>query len=184
MSRTAKKARQGSKQQERDIAAPSAERRRHGLIEREGTTVKDANGAVGLPFRALTTIDIMLRRGSITPDMFRAGETFHRQFVLAALGPLAAAAPTRLPVLLSGTRYHGPRGSERARTHVLRALAALGGPATHLGSCAWHVLGEELSLREWIEYRGANHRSINFASGVLVSALDLLRVHYEGRARP
>ena len=101
MNRTAKKARQGRKQQERDIAAPSAERRRHGPIEREGTAVKDANGAVGLRFRALTTIDIMLRRGSITPDMFRAGETFHRQFVLAALGPLAAAARTRLPVLLS-----------------------------------------------------------------------------------
>jgi hypothetical protein len=119
-----------------------------------------------------------VRHGNITKEMQNAAERFHYAFVLAALDPLAAADPTRVPVLAQGARYNALQGSEHARTQIVRALRVLGGPETHLGSCAWHVLGRELSLREWVIYRGWNRRPVVFATGILVGTLDLLRIHY------
>jgi hypothetical protein len=172
------KPQRGRQRRGSDIIAPPDERWQHGLVERERATIQDVDGAIGRPFRALGTLDLMLRHGSITREMFGAGERFHGQFVLASLEPLKAADPTRLPVPTFGTRHYGPHGSEHARNQVMQALSALGGPDTHLGSCAWHVLGRELSLREWCVHRGWNHRPTNFASGILVGVLELLRVHY------
>jgi hypothetical protein len=57
----------------------------------------------------------------------------------------------------------------------MRALRVLGGANSMLGSCAYHVLGRDLSLREWAIYRCTNRRQpVNFASGVLVGTLNLL----------
>jgi hypothetical protein len=170
-----------------DEVRPTAERRRHGKIERSTGAVLDVNEEPGRPFRALGTLDIMFRAGSITREMRRAGDRFHGEFVRAGLDPLAASDPTRLPVLVTGgaARRGGPAGgSEHARALVGRALAVLGGSDSTLGSCAYHVLGRELSLREWQIYRMPNrHQPVNFASGILVGALDLLRIHYDSGGR-
>jgi hypothetical protein len=164
-----------------DEIAPTAERRRQGKIERSTVEVLDVNEERGVPFRALGTLDIMLRAGSITREMKRAGDRFHGDFVRAGCDPLAAADLTRLPVLVTGGARRGPSGagSEHAHKLVMRALAVLGGPHSTLGSCAYHVLGRELSLRDWQVYRSANRgQPVNFASGILVGTLDLLRIHY------
>jgi hypothetical protein len=98
---------------EADVVPPTAERRRHGLVERAATTVKDSNGAIALPYRAVGAIEIMLRSHTINRDMFTAGDRFHREFVRAGvLDPLTAADPTRLPVLVSGARFEAIQGSE------------------------------------------------------------------------
>jgi hypothetical protein len=86
-----------------------------------------------------------------------------------------------LPVLIHGLRHERRvQGSEAVRDQVMRALAALGGPTSVLGSCAWHVLGREISLRAWVViYRPGNPRpSTGFATGILTGALDLLQIHY------
>jgi hypothetical protein len=142
----------------------------------------DARGGVGLPYRAIHTTEIMLRAGTITRENFLAGERFHRDFVKSGLDPLAAADLGRLVLTSAGSRHERAQGSEHARDLVMLALATLGGPDSTLGSCAYHCLGRELSLRQWAIYRGANRRQpVNFSTGILAGALDLLRIHYFSR---
>ena len=71
--------------------------------------------------------------------------------------------------------------AERARRRVYDALAALLGGHGPLAECAWHVLGEEWSLRRFCRERiGGNPAE---ASGVLVAVATLLELHYSGRRR-
>lgn len=62
-----------------------------------------------------------------------------------------------------------------SRERVARALDALGGPASPAGSIVWHVVGCELSVREWATLRGLHHA---VATGILVAALGVLAKHY------
>ena len=73
---------------------------------------------------------------------------------------------------------------ESAREHVWRAVVAVGGPASPGGSCLWHVVGWERSLKEWALEQGWNGRRISqeTASGILVAALGALEAHY-GRGK-
>jgi len=53
------------------------------------------------------------------------------------------------------------------------------------GSCVWHVVGLQMSLREWAMQRGWNGRPMlaSQATGALVTALGVLAFHY-GYERP
>jgi hypothetical protein len=114
--------------------------------------------------------------------MAAAGETFHDAFRRAGLDSMAAANPQRVPVQLSSGRglWRAPGGNERARLAVAGALVALGGYASPGGSCAWHVLGCEWSLRQWAT-------SVNWAKGridhavargILIADLGVLEGHF------
>jgi hypothetical protein len=63
---------------------------------------------------------------------------------------------------------------------VWRALTAVGGIASPAGSCLWHVLGCEWSVRQWAQREGWGGRRVSeeIASGVLVGALGVLQAHY------
>ena len=65
------------------------------------------------------------------------------------------------------------------------ALTALGGMSSPGGSCVWHVVGLQMSLREWAMQQGWNNRPMlaSQATGVLVTALGVLVFHY-GYERP
>src|SRR5579872_5289687 len=69
---------------------PSAERLRHGPVERPDGAVSDAEGRPSRPYRAVDTLVIMQRRGSITAGMRQAGEDFRSRFAVAQLDPLRA----------------------------------------------------------------------------------------------
>ncbi len=58
---------------------------------------------------------------------------------------------------------------------VGKALAALGGA----GSCAWHVVGLQRSLREWALRQGRNDHPVRVeqAQEILVAALGMLVKH-------
>ena len=145
--------------------------------------IVDAAGGIGFPWRRLDTLARMARAGVITGPLERAGETFHAQFRQAALDPLQAADPTRIPVLIDrGNRaWRGRHGPEAARRQVMIALDALGGPHQPGGSCAWHVLGCEWTLAEWGAARVWGSRRIDprAASGILLMGLGLLARHYQ-----
>jgi hypothetical protein len=47
-----------------------------------------------------------------------------------------------------------------AREHVFRALEALGGMGSPAGSCVWHVVGLQSSLREWSMRQGWGGRAV------------------------
>ena len=66
-----------------------------------------------------------------------------------------------------------------ARERVARALDALGGHGSPAGSCVWHVVGMQTSIREWATRRGWGGRPVRqeSAQGILVAALGVLSKH-------
>jgi hypothetical protein len=160
----------------------SPERLRHGLVELVPTIIADAAGRPTRPYRAVDTLTIMERRGSITAGMRQAGEEFRRRFAMAQLDPLRALDLSRLSLGDKPTRRddHAPGlRAEAARTAVWRAIRAVGGIASPAGSCLWHVVGWERTLKEWAFQQGWSGRRVSqeAASGILIAALGALEAH-------
>ena len=166
-----------------DANWPTAERLRQGLIERLDRPLADAHGVVSRPYRALDTLAVMERRGSITASMRQAGEDFRSRFATAQLDPLRALDLSHLRLGGGGARG-GDEGPglriEAARDAVWRAIQAIGGIASPAGSCVWHVVGWEHSLKTWALEQGWNGRRVSqeAASGILVAALGALEGHF------
>ncbi len=162
---------------------PTPERRNHGLIERLDRPIGDDSGRPARPYRAVDTLAAMERRGSITAGMRQAGEDFRARFAIAQLDPLRAFDLTRPRTgNRSGFRSQDEPGSriENARELVWRAIIAVGGLGSAGGSCLWHVLGWERSLKEWALEQGWSGRRVSqeTASGILIAALGALESHF------
>jgi len=152
---------------------PSAERRQHGRIERVRRQIADSQGLIGDPWVALSTLAQMERAGTITPRQRRAGDAFHDCFRRAGLDSLKAAPLVRVGA--GAADWHN--GNEAARRRIAAAIRCLGGDATILASCAWHVLGLEWSLREWAAKSLGG--KVDRASGVVIATLALLEPHFD-----
>jgi hypothetical protein len=123
------------------------------------------------------TLGKMLRAGTITQEMHDAARDFLAAFIIAQLDPLRA-----LPVLRVPGTGREPDLSERqlhARRRVHEAMAALGGISSPAGSCVWHVVGLQRSVREWALRQGWGGRPVRQeqAQGILVAALGVLAAH-------
>jgi len=156
---------------------PTRERFRHGRVELIEETIADADGNPAAPYKSQDAVECLFNRARITKDQLLAAERFREDFRLAHLDALRAADLARV----SGRAYRETMPgfpAERARGHVHAALAALGGHGP-LAECAWHVLGEEWSLRRFCRERIGG--SPAEASGVLVAVATLLDLHYSGR---
>ena len=124
----------------------------------------------------------MERRGSITSGMRQAGEDFRARFAVAQLDPLRAPDWSR-PRERGASRFKADEPGMRiegAREAVWRAIQAVGGPASPAGSCLWHVVGWEQSLKEWALEQGWNGRRVSqeAASGILIASLGTLEAHF------
>src|SRR5436853_2699087 len=109
---------------------PTQERLRHGPVEPLAQALADANGRPSRPYRAVDTLAIMERRGSITAGMRQAGEDFRARFAIAQLDPLRALDLSHLRLGERGPRpdRDGPGlRIEAARTAVWRAIQGVGG---------------------------------------------------------
>ena len=161
---------------------PTPERQRHGPVERLSQPIADTAGRPARPYRAIDTLAIMERRGSITAGMRQAGEDFRARFTVAQLDPLRALDLSRLRfgerVLRPDTDGPGLR-IETARRAVWTAIQAMGGIASPAGSCLWHVLGWERPVKEWALEQGWSGCRVSqeAASGILVAALGALESH-------
>lgn len=127
--------------------------------------------------RAITPLERMEANGTISPAMRQAGEQFQTSFRAAALDPLRPAPLLRTP---KGTGDTLTERVEAARHRIALAMEALGGSDSAAGSCVWHVVGCETSIREWATRCGWGGRPIGHsqAQGVLVAALGVLVTHY------
>jgi Domain of unknown function (DUF6456) len=148
--------------------------RRLGKRELEEVRQVDADGRVAVLHRTVDTLGKMLRAGSIDQAMHDAARAFQSDFALASLDPIRATPVLRVP----GKRWE-PDLSDRqidARRRVHAALQALGGINSPAGSCIWHVVGLQQSIREWATRQGWNGRPVGEkeAKGVLVAALGML----------
>ena len=162
---------------------PTPERYAHGPIERLAQTIGDDIGRPARPYRAVDTLGVMERKGSITSGMRQAGEDFRTRFVTAQLDPLRAFDLSRpRNDTRSGSRSAEEPGLriEHAREAVWRAILAVGGPSSAGGSCLWYVVGWERSLKEWALHRGWSGRRVSqeTASGILIATLGTLETHF------
>jgi hypothetical protein len=119
----------------------------------------------------------MLKSGTIDQAMHDAAKDFQAAFIIAQLDPLRALPIVRVP----GTGRE-PDLNERqldARRRIHEALQALGGISSPAGSCVWHVVGLQRSIREWAVSQGWNGRPVRQeqAQGILVAALGVLAAH-------
>ena len=159
--------------------APTPERQQHGPIELLPRAIADSAGQPSRPYRAVDTLATMERRGSITAGMRQAGEDFRARFTVAQLDPLRALDLAHLRLGERG--LHPERDGpglriEAARRAVWRAIQGVGGIASPAGSCLWHVVGWECTLKEWALEQGWSGRRVSqeAASGILVAALGAL----------
>jgi len=160
---------------EKSLIEPERLKRGRIMAAEFGDQTPDIEGAIGYPLFALSTLELMERKGTITSPQRDAGEEFHRLFRLASLDGIRAAAMDRVSHAAAYANT-SLSGNERARKRIARSIMALGGDGSILTSCAWHVLGLEWSLRQWsVRATGAN---VDRAAGVLVGSLAVLESHF------
>jgi Domain of unknown function (DUF6456) len=138
----------------------------------------DPEGRIVVHHRTIDSLGKMLRSGAIDQPMHDAAKDFQAVFILAQLDALRA-----LPILRVPGTGREPDLSERqlnARRRVHQGLAALGGISSPAGSCVWHVVGLQSSIREWAIRQGWAGRPVDQkeAKGILVAALGMLASHY------
>ena len=144
------------------------------LRELEEIRERDPEGRIVVHHRTVDTLGKMLKAGTITPEMHDAAKDFQAAFIVANLDPLRALPLLRVP----GTGRE-PGMNERqldARDRVHKVLEALGGISSPAGSCVWHVVGLQQSVREWAARQGWSGRLVRQeqAQGILVAALGML----------
>ena len=139
---------------------------------------KDPDGRIVVHHRTVDTLGKMLKAGTISPDMHDAAKDFEAAFIIANLDPIRA-----LPILRVPGTGREPDLNERqlhARHRVHKAMQALGGISSPAGSCVWHVVGLQRSVREWAIRQGWGGRPVRQeqAQGILVAALGMLAGQY------
>ena len=96
------------------------------------------------------------------------------RFIVANVDPIRALPILRVP----GTGRDPDLGERQlhARDLVHKALEVLGGISSPAGSCVWHVVGLQRSVREWAMRQGWNGRPVRQeqAQGILIAALGML----------
>lgn len=163
--------------QQESLATPSRWRLQHGDFS---APIREADPETGGPVqhrRAVDTLGMMLGNGTITQEMHDAGAVFRRLFRAAALDGLRAMPLLRVP---GGSGDPLTERQATGRERVAAALDALGGHGSAAGSCAWHVLGLEMSIREWAQRQGWAARPVSppQAQGMLVATLSVLAGHF------
>ena len=160
-----------------DLSKPSRWRQQHDPVSEP---IRGSDPETGRPItqrRMVDTLGQMLTNGSISPAMHEAGGMFRTQFRAAMLDSMRVSALVRV----SGGSDDGPTEKQSAaRYRVADTLGLFGGADTACGSCLWHVVGMECSVREWAGRQGWGGRSIHHVQGqgILVAALNVLAVHY------
>ena len=142
----------------------------------------DPDGRPVVHHRTVDTLGIMLRAGTITKAMHDAARDFQAQFTIARFDVVRCMSLMRVPG--GGGPGDFTDAQVDARRRIAKALDALGGLGSPAGSCVWHVVGLQRSIREWSMRQGWGGRLVRVeqAQGILVAALGVLARHY-GYAR-
>jgi hypothetical protein len=138
---------------------------------------------------AADTLRAMERRGSITAGMGIAAQRFRARFQAAALDPLRAIDWSHARCDSGGAAASindWAVSRESDRRAIWEAIQAVGGISSPAGSCLWHVVGWEQTLKDWALSQGWNGRRVSqeAASGILIAALGTLEHFYQARHPP
>lgn len=172
-----KRKRNRTARQDDNLAKPTAWRRQHGNFSPPSLDTDPDTGTEVVHHRAVDTLGQMLSNGTITPEMHDAGATFRTLFRRAAFDNMARSPLVRLP---GRTADAISDHNVDARRKIADALTVLGGHDGAAGSCAWHVLGLETSIREWAMRQGWCGRLVHSAQaqGILIATLSVLAAHF------
>jgi len=142
--------------------------------ELEEVREKDPDGRIVLHHRTVDTLGKMLKAGTIAPEMHDAARDFQAAFTIAQFDPIRAPSLVRIPGLGRDPDLNEHQLDARRRVH--EAMEALGGISSPAGSCVWHVVGLQKSVREWAIRQGWGGRPVRQeqAQGILVAALGML----------
>lgn len=160
-----------------DLSKPTQWRQQHGDFSPPSHDTDPETGVVVTHHRSVDTLGMMLANGTITEEMHDAGVLFRALFRRAALDSMSRSAFVRMP----GNTVHAISDDQvEARRRIAKAIDMLGGHDSAAGSCAWHVLGCERSVREWAQRFGWSGRTMvpSTAVGVLVAVLAVLGRHF------
>ena len=144
-------------------------------------TEVDPNGIEVTHHRTVDTLGMMLESGAITSGMHTAGRDFQAAFTIACFDSMRSVNLTSIVRPSSAHDVWDLTDIQMAaRERVARALDALGGHGSPAGSCVWHVIGMQTSIREWALRQGWGGRPVRqeSAQGILVAALGVLVKHY------
>lgn len=162
-----------------DATGPVARNKPAKLPRREVEKIRavDPDGRIVMHHRTVDTLGKMLRGGTISQEMYDAARAFQVNFTTAQFDPLRA-----LPILRVPGTGREPDLNERqldARRRVHKGLEALGGISSPAGSCVWHIVGLQCSVREWAISQGWSGRPVRQeqAQGILVAALGMLAAY-------
>jgi Domain of unknown function (DUF6456) len=143
----------------------------------------DPDGPIVVHHRTVDTLGRMLKSGIIDQAMYDAARDFQAAFTIANLDPIRAAPIPRVP---GGRTENVSDRQLDARRRVHAAMQALGGINSPAGSCIWHIVGLQRSVREWAARQGWSGRPVRHeqAQGILIAALGMLAAHcgHERRA--
>ena len=139
---------------------------------------KGPDGRIVLHHRLVDPLARMLKTGAIDGPMHDAGRRFQRDFTMAQLDPLHAADLLRVPGCGRNPELLDSHVAARRRVHI--ALETAGGISSPAGSAVWHIVGLQLSIREWSLRQGWGGRPVEQkeAKGMLIAALGMLAKHY------
>jgi hypothetical protein len=163
------------------IIPPTAERWRRSDVRRPERQIQDVRGEIGDPFITISALARLHNSGKISTEMARAGNRFHGDFMRAHLLGIGARASDFLRPPVGTTARHRDQAAWTyiCRERVWDALQACGGPSSPCGSCAWHVIGLEETVKDWVLHRyTATRISENAGAGVLIATLGCLEGHY------
>jgi hypothetical protein len=138
---------------------------------------KDPDGRIVVHHRTVDTLGKMLAAGTISLEMHDAARDFQAAFIIANLDQLRAAQVMRVPGTGRESDLSGRQLDARRRVHNM--MEALGGMSTPAGSCVWHVVGLQRSVREWAIRQGWGGWPVRQeeARGILIAALGMLALH-------
>jgi hypothetical protein len=108
---------------------------------------KDPDGRIVVHHRTVDTLGKMLRSGTISQAMHDAAKDLQASFIIANLDPFRAVSILRVPG--TGREPDPNEWQLDARRRVHEAMQALGGINSPAGSCIWHIVGLQRSIREW-----------------------------------
>jgi hypothetical protein len=143
-------ARRKRKAPARAVPGPTTIKRPDGVLE--PVYEADPDGRPVVHHRTVDTLGIMLRAGTITQDMHDAARDFQAAFTIARYDVIRCMSLVRLPG--GGGPADFTDAQLSARRRVGEALDALGGLGSPAGSCVWHVVGLQRSIREWAMRQG------------------------------
>ena len=134
----------------------------------------DPDGRIVVHSQLVDSLGHMRKSGGIDEAMYDAARAFQADFTIANLDPIRAVSILRVPGAGREPDLNGRQIDARRRVHAaLRVLGGIGSPA---GSCVWHVVGLQRSVREWAMRQGWCGRSVDQkeAKGILIAALGIL----------